>query len=127
MTREPGDAASTEPPGGLGRAGIEAWRVHDSGLVTVADRFRRLSGVVRHHQGEGAPWPDRVLLALVDSTLVVTTPSGGSVGRWPRADVDLRALSEGPPVTFTIRLPGAAHLLAAAADEATARFLAALT
>ena len=118
--------AATDPPGGLGSAGIEAWRVHDSGLVAVADRFRRLPGVVRHHRGEGDPWPDRVRLAVVDGTLVVTTPSGSSVGRWPRADIELRALSQGPPVTFTVRLPGATHLLAAAATEATTRFLAAL-
>jgi hypothetical protein len=101
---------------------LEAWRVQDTGLVAAPGPFRRLPGAVRHHQGRGAPWPDRVTLALTDDELVVD-----GVGSWPRAGVTVRLMSAGPPVTFVVQLPDAAHLLAAAAGEATDAFLAALT
>lgn len=101
---------------------IEAWRVHDSGLVAAPGPFRRLGGVVRHHQGQGEPWPARVSLALVDDELLVD-----GVGSWPRAVVSVRIVSHGPPVSFVVEVPGAAHLLAAAADADTAAFLAALS
>jgi hypothetical protein len=100
---------------------IEAWRVHDTGLVAAPGPFRRLGGNVRHHQGRGAPWPARVRLDLVDDELVVE-----GVGSWPRSEVSVRIVSHGPPVSFVVELPGAAHLLAAAADPATAALLAAL-
>ena len=45
---------------------VEAWRVHDTGLVAVPSRFRRLGGLVRHLQGQGDRWPDRVVLEVVD-------------------------------------------------------------
>ncbi len=101
---------------------LEAWRVQDSGLVATPGPFRRLRGAVRHHQGRGDPWPDRVTLSLTDDELVVE-----GVGAWPRTDVTIRPMSAGPPVTFVVQLPDAAHLLAASAGETTSAFLAALT
>ncbi|MGH9274506.1 MAG: hypothetical protein ACRDZU_07655 [Acidimicrobiales bacterium] len=101
---------------------VDAWRVHDTGLVAAPGPFRRLPGMVRHHQGQGDPWPERVSLTLTDDELVVD-----GVGSWPRRDVSVRMLSQGPPVTFVVQLPAAAHLLAAPADGSTAAFLAALT
>lgn len=101
---------------------IEAWRVHDTGLVAAPGPFRRLPGVVRHHQGRGDPWPDRVSLALIDDELVVE-----GVGAWPRHEVSIRVVSHGPPVSFVVQLPDAAHLLAAPADATTELFLAALS
>jgi hypothetical protein len=100
---------------------VEAWRVHDTGLVAAPGPFRRLPGVVRHHQGQGDPWPDRVSLRLTDDELLVD-----GVGSWPRQEVTVEVRSQGPPVTFVVRLPGAAHLLAAPADGATTAFLTAL-
>ena len=44
---------------------VDAWRVHDTGLVAVPTRFRRLGGLVRHLQGSGEPWPDQVVLELL--------------------------------------------------------------
>lgn len=101
---------------------IEAWRVHDTGLVAAPGPFRRLPGAVRHHQGRGDAWPPRLSLALVGDELVVD-----GVGAWPRGDVSVRVVSHGPPVSFVIELPDGAHLLSAAADEATAAFLATLS
>lgn len=101
---------------------VEAWRVHDTGLVAAPGPFRRLAGVVRHHQGQGDAWPDRVSLALTDDELVVD-----GIGSWPRRDVSLRVLSQGPPVTFVVQLPAAAHLLAAPADASTTAFVVALS
>ncbi len=101
---------------------VEAWRVHDTGLVTAPSPFRRLGGVVRHLQGGGDPWPDSVTLAVVDRELRVTT-SAGPVGAWPLAEVSVRRLSSGPPVSFVVEVPGGAHLLAAAADDATRSLL----
>ena len=100
---------------------IEAWRVHDTGLVAAPGPFRRLPGAVRHHQGRGPAWPARVTLKLIDGKLVVD-----GVGTWPQADVSVRLVSDGPPVSFVVELPDAAHLLAAPAGEATRAFLAAL-
>ncbi|MGH9085922.1 MAG: hypothetical protein ACRDYW_10750 [Acidimicrobiales bacterium] len=100
---------------------IEAWRVHDTGLVAAPGPFRRLPGAVRHHQGRGPAWPAQVTLELTDDALVVE-----GVGTWARADVSARVVSEGPPVSFVVELPDAAHLLAAPADEPTRAFLAAL-
>ena len=90
---------------------IEAWRVHDTGLVAAPGPFRRLAGVVRHHQGRGDPWPDRVSLHLTDEDLVVD-----GIGTWPRHEVSVRVMSQGPPVSFVVQLPDAAHLLAALAE-----------
>lgn len=101
---------------------IEAWRVHDTGLVAAPGPFRRLPGVVRHHQGRGEPWPDRVTLELSDDDLVVV-----GVGTWPLAEVTVVVVAQGPPVTFVVHLPNADQLLAAPADAATAAFLAALS
>lgn len=100
---------------------IEAWRVHDTGLVAAPGPFRRLPGAVRHHQGRGPVWPDRVTLALTDDELVVD-----GVGSWPVAEVTVVVVAQGPPVTFVVHLPDADQLLAAPADAATAAFLAAL-
>ncbi|MGQ0431860.1 MAG: hypothetical protein ACT452_05570 [Microthrixaceae bacterium] len=101
---------------------IEAWRVHDTGLVAAPGPFRRLPGAVRHHQGRGMAWPDRVTLAVVDDELV-----GDGVGTWPLDEVRVRHGSPGPPGSFVIHLPDADQLLAAAADTTTAAFVAALS
>ena len=106
---------------------VEAWRVHDTGLVAAPGRFRRLGGVVRHHQGQGEAWPAEVVLIVADDQLRVTTRDGAAVGTWPIAEVTVTRAGDGPPVTFVVQLPDAAHLLAAAADEATGALLAALT
>ena len=59
---------------------IEAWRVHDTGLVAAPGPFRRLPGAVRHHQGRGEPWPARVTLSVVDvSKAKVLGDSTGSL------------------------------------------------
>lgn len=105
---------------------IEAWRVHDTGLVAAPGRFRRLPGQVRHHQGHGAAWPERVVIELTDAELVVERVDGTSIGRWPRADVSVRPVALGPPTTFVVDVPGGSHLLAAAADATTAALTAAL-
>ena len=105
---------------------VEAWRVHDTGLVAVPSRFRRLGGLVRHLQGQGDPWPDSVTLAVVDRELHVTGPEGARVGVWPVDEVTATPVAEGPPVSFVLELPGGAHLLAAAAGSATRALLAAL-
>ena len=107
-------------------ARVEAWRVHDTGLVAVPSRFRRLGGLVRHHQGQGDHWPDRVVLTIDGGELRVAGP-GGPIGTWPLDAVVARPMADGPPTTFTLDVPGGAHLLAAAADDATRRLLARLT
>ena len=104
---------------------VEAWRVHDTGLVAVPSRFRRLGGLVRHLQGHGDPWPDRVSLELVDEQLRVIGPEG-DVGTWARGDVIVTRQSSGPPVHFVLEVPGAAHLLAAPQGATTEALLTAL-
>ena len=104
---------------------VEAWRVHDTGLVAVPSRFRRLGGLVRHLQGHGERWPDTVTLAVVGDDLRVTA-AGEPVGRWALAEVRAVRVSSGPPVSFVLELPDATHLLAAPADAATDRLLATL-
>jgi hypothetical protein len=104
---------------------VQAWRVHDTGLVAVPSRFRRLGGLVRHLQGHGDPWPDTVTLALVDGALRVTDP-GGVVGTWPQDAVAATIVATGPPVSFVLEVPEATHLLAAPAGPATDALLAAL-
>ena len=98
--------------------------MHDTGLVAAPGRFRRLPGAVRHHQGQGDPWPAQVVLTLTEDALRVATPGGEAVGMWPRSDVDVQVVGHGPPVSFIVRLPDAAHLLSAAADDATRGLLA---
>ncbi len=105
---------------------VEAWRVHDSGLVAVPSRFRRLGGLVRHLQGHGERWPATVSLVLADEELRVSGPSG-AVGSWPVGDVSATRVASGPPVSFVLELPGATHLLAAAADASTESLLASLS
>lgn len=100
---------------------VATWRVRDTGLVTAPGPFRGLTGAVRHH-GRGVPWPDRVTLTLVGHDLVAE-----GVGRWLRSDVTARLVSPGPPVTFVVQVPGADHLVAAAADPTTAALLEALS
>ena len=105
---------------------VEAWRVHDTGLVAVPTRFRRLGGLVRHLQGQRSAWPDRVVLEVGDGELRVSGP-GGEVGTWPTATrCTVTRQSSGPPVHFVLEVPGAAHLLAAPADAATEALLARL-
>jgi hypothetical protein len=99
--------------------------VHDTGLVAVPTRFRRLGGLVRHLQGQGDRWPDHVELELVEDALRVSGPAG-EVGTWPREQVRAMRQSSGPPVHFVLEVPGAAHLLAAAAGPATEELLASL-
>lgn len=101
---------------------IEAWRVQDTGLIAAPGPFRRLPGAVRHHQGRGDPWPDRVTLELTDDELVVE-----GVGAWRVDEVTVHVVGQGPPVTFVVHLPDADQLLAAPADAATTALLAALT
>jgi hypothetical protein len=103
---------------------VEAWRVHDTGLVAVPSRFRRLGGLVRHLQGSGDAWPDNVSLSLVDGELHVAATE--PVGSWPLADVSVVRVAAGPPVSFVLEVPGAAHLLAAPADATTEALLASL-
>lgn len=104
---------------------VEAWRVHDTGLVAVPSRFRRLGGRVRHLQGQGEPWPDAVTLAVERGELHVTA-AGGPVGAWPLPEVSASRVAAGPPVSFVLEVPGGAHLLAAPADAATEALLRAL-
>ena len=104
---------------------VEAWRVHDTGLVAVPTRFRRLGGLVRHLQGQGDQWPDRVVLELVGDALRVSGPAG-EVGTWSRGEVHAARQSGGPPVHFVLEVAGSAHLLAAAADAATDALLTSL-
>jgi hypothetical protein len=98
---------------------VRAWQAHDTGLVAVPSRFRRLGGRVRHHQGRGPRWPAEVGLELVGGALVVTAPGGAEVGRWPASAV---LLSSGPPLQFTVDLgdDGTVLLNAAATPEAIA-------
>ncbi len=110
----------------MGEVRVEAWRVHDTGLVAVPSRFRRLGGLVRHLQGHGDAWPDTVTLSVAGDLLQVTA-STGVVGSWSLLDVSVTRLTGGPPVSFVVELPGATHLLAAAAGEATDSLLAALS
>ncbi len=96
---------------------VEAWRVQDTGLVAVPTRFRRLGGLVRHLQGHGDRWPDRVTLLLTDTELRATS-AGGPVGAWPRGEVTATRQTSGPPVQLVLEVPGGTHLLAAAAGPA---------
>jgi hypothetical protein len=105
---------------------VEAWRVHDTGLVAVPSRFRRLGGLVRHLQGHGDAWPDAVTLTLADGELRVTARTKGVVGSWPAGDVAVSLVAAGPPISFVLEVPDATHLLAAAAGEPTRALLAAL-
>ena len=105
---------------------LPAWRVHDTGLVTAPGRFRRLGGAVRHHQGRGEPWPERVELVLDGDHVVVRAADGNEVGTWPRSEVRVQPVAAGPPVTFVVEVPDEAHLLAAAAGPEVDAFLAAL-
>jgi len=105
---------------------VEAWRVHDTGLVAVPTRFRRLGGLVRHLQGQGDAWPEAVTLAVACGGLRVTRFTGEAIGTWPVEEVTITKASDGPPVSFVVEVPGGAHLLAAAAGAATDALLAAL-
>jgi hypothetical protein len=105
---------------------MRVWRVHDTGLVAVPPRFRRLGGLVRHLQGRGDAWPAEVVLKLDDERLRVEAATG-AVGTWSVAEVSATIVSLGPPLTFTLEIPGAVHLLAAPADAATEALLARLS
>ena len=105
---------------------VEAWRVHDSGLVAVPTRFRRLGGLVRHLQGHGEPWPDRVVLELVDEGALLVSGRDGEIARWSSDEVTVVRQSAGPPVHFVLEVPGASHLLAAPAGPATEALLTSL-
>jgi hypothetical protein len=105
---------------------VEAWRVHDTGLVAVPTRFRRLGGLVRHLQGRGDAWPDQVVLELVDGVLSVSARDGTPVGAWEVGEVTVQRLGDGPPVQFVLEVPGASHLLAASSAGPTDALLAAL-
>jgi len=101
---------------------VEAWRVHDTGLVAVPTRYRRLGGLVRHLQGAGPRWPDQVVLEVAGDQLRVSGPDG-DLGAWPIDQVTVVRQSSGPPVHFVLDVPGASHLLAAPADAATEALL----
>lgn len=96
---------------------VRAWQAHDTGLVAVLPRFRRLAGRVRHHAASGPAWPAQIDLALEGDDLVVT-----GVGSWPRPRVSVRVVSQGPPVAFVLDLGAAGSVLlnAAAGPETTA-------
>ena len=99
---------------------VRAWQAHDTGLVAVLPRFRRLAGRVRHHRGAGPDWPPEVTLDVVGAELVVV-----GVGRWPLAGVTARRITSGPPVQFVVDLgPEGSVLLSAAADPLTEALLA---
>jgi hypothetical protein len=104
---------------------VASWRVHDTGLVAVPSRFRRLGGLVRHLRGEGDQWPATVTLALDDAELRVTGVDG-LVGVWPRSEVRATRQAAGPPVHLVVEVPGGSHLLAAAAGPEVDALLAAL-
>ena len=104
---------------------VEAWRVHDTGLVAVPTRYRRLGGLVRHLQGQGPRWPDRVVLEITGDHLRVSGPEG-DLGAWPVDQVTAVRQSSGPPVHFVLEVPGASHLLAAPAEAATEVLLSSL-
>ncbi len=104
---------------------VEAWRVHDTGLVAVPTRFRRLGGLVRHLQGRGDAWPATVTLTLTDDELRATSGTD-VIGAWPRAQVAVRRHSSGPPVQLVLDVPGSSQLLAAAAGPPVDALLAAL-
>ena len=105
---------------------VEAWRVHDTGLVAVPSRFRRLGGLVRHHQGAGPAWPDAVTLEVVGDEVRVTA-AAGPIGTWPLTDVRTSRVADGPPVSFVLEVPGGSHLLAAPASSTTEALLTALS
>jgi hypothetical protein len=111
----------------VGGPPVDAWRVHDTGLVAVPSRYRRLGGLVRHLQGHGAPWPDVVRLEVADGELLVAGPDGAAIGRWPVGEVTTSLVTAGPPVSFVLELPDASHLLAAAASDPTWELLATLS
>jgi hypothetical protein len=101
---------------------VRAWQAHDTGLVAVLPRFRRLAGRVRHHAGRGPAWPPQIDLALEGDDLVVV-----DIGRWALAAVSVRVVSEGPPVAFVLDLGAEGSvLLNAAAGPETAALLDAL-
>ena len=104
---------------------VRAWRVHDTGLVAVPSRFRRLGGRVRHHRGVGVAWPAVVDLSVEDGDLVVRSDAV-EVGRWPLAEVSGRRVGGGPPVHFVLEVGGGAHLLAAPSGPGTDELLAVL-
>jgi hypothetical protein len=107
-------------------AEVQAWRVHDTGLVAVPTRFRRLGGRVRHLRGHGDTWPEAVTLTIADGELRVTGPDARAVGTWPLADVGVAFVADGPPRSFVLELPEGAQLLAAATGPATDALLACL-
>ena len=104
---------------------VRAWRVHDTGLVAVPTRFRRLGGLVRHLRGDGEAWPRDVTLVLTDAELRATS-GPTTIGAWPRAEVTATLQASGPPVQFVLEAPGASQLLAAAAGPQVEALLDAL-
>ena len=98
---------------------VEAWRVHDTGLVAVPSRFRRLGGLVRHLQGQASAWPDTSRCRSSAGELQVTGGrragrrlAGGGRQREPRVPTVRRCRS-------CSRSRAPSHLLAAAAGAAT--------
>ena len=104
---------------------LAAWRVHDTGLVAVPSRFRRLGGLVRHLGGEGDRWPATVTLTLTDHELRAAGPEG-PIGAWPRDEVRATRQAGGPPVHLVLEVPGSTQLLAAAAGPDVEALLARL-
>lgn len=100
---------------------VEVWSVRDTGLAPAPPRFRRLPGALRHHQGSGPPWPDRATLRLVGDRLEVP-----GVGAWSVGEVRAALVHRGPPLRFSLAVPGSTQLLATAATESGARLLDAL-
>jgi hypothetical protein len=104
--------------------GVRAWQAHDTGLVAVLPRFRRLGGLVRHHQGAGPRWPAEVDLEVDGGRLVVRTVDGVELGRW---SASARQVSPGPPVQLVVDLGDDGQvLLSAPSAPETSALLAAL-
>jgi hypothetical protein len=104
---------------------VEAWRVHDTGLVVAPGRFRRLPGAVRHHQGQGPAWPEVVTLVLTDDAVAVVA-GGEEIERAAHREVTARTEGVGPPTSFVLTMPSGPQLLAAAPGPALAALLQAL-
>jgi hypothetical protein len=118
VTTEPSDRIDPSAPAGATAATVRAWVVQDTGLAPAPPRHRRLPGALRHHQGEGPVWPAEVLLRIDGEHLEV-----GGLGRWPLTEVSAEVVQTGPPVVFSLAVPGARQLLAAPSDASTASLL----
>ena len=96
---------------------LEAWHVHDSGLLVAPGRFRRLPGAVRHHGNDAQQWPATVVIELSAGGLRVQGTDGATLGEWSADQCSARVVAAGPPATFVLDVPGGDHLLATGASD----------